>query len=100
MAFSEPILDEIKQIESELFEMEAKTVLLTISHETVEKRIKSRNPEEWIGKSAEEIKLACDLLLKQRELRRQARESIIPTIGVNTDNKDWDTYAKQIYFFN
>ncbi|MCE4051397.1 MULTISPECIES: hypothetical protein [Bacillaceae] len=101
VAFSDSELYEVKQIELDLFEMGARCALLTISPETVEKRIKSRNPEEWAEKSAEEIKTACDLLIKQQhKLRRQARQSIIPTIEVNTDNKDWDAYAKKIYFFN
>lgn len=61
----------------------------------------SRNPDEWEGKTVEEMELACELLLeKQQEYRGQAEHSIIPTIEINTDNKDWDSYAKQIYLFS
>jgi hypothetical protein len=45
--------------------------------------------------------MAGDLLLEQQqEYRSQAENSIIPTIEINTDNKDWKSYAKQIYFFS
>jgi thymidylate kinase len=101
VAFSDSLMDEIKQIEAELFGMGARCALLTISPENAEKRLKSRNPEEWAELKEEEVKMACDLLIKQQqEFRRQAKDSIIPTIVINTDNKDWETYAKQIYFFN
>jgi len=101
VAFSQTILDEIKQLEVELFEMGARCALLTVSPENIEQRISSRNPNEWIGKTEEEMKMACDLLVEQQqEYRRQAENSIIPTIEINTDNKDWESYAKQIYFVN
>lgn len=100
VAFSHSISDEIKQLEAELFEMGARCTLLTVSSKNIEQRISSRNPNEWVGKTEEEMKMACDLLLEQQlEYRSQAENSIIPTIEINTDNKDWETYAKQIYLF-
>ncbi|WP_413376113.1 hypothetical protein [Alkalihalobacillus sp. 1P02AB] len=98
VAFSHSISDEIKQLEAELFEMGARCTLLTISPNNLEQRISSRNPNEWIGKTEKEMKKACDLLLsQQQEYRNQAENSIIPTIEINTDHKDWESYAKQIY---
>ncbi|MEK5038466.1 hypothetical protein [Sporosarcina sp. FSL K6-3457] len=101
VAFPHYISDEIKQLEEELFEMGARCILLTVSPENIEQRICSRNPNEWVGKTEEDIKMACDLLLEQQqEYRSQAENSIIPTIEINTDNKDWKSYAKQIYYLN
>jgi thymidylate kinase len=101
VAFSHSISDEIKELEAQLFEMGARCTLLTVSPENLEQRISSRNPNEWEGKTMKEMKLACELLLEQQqEYRSQAENSIIPTIEINTDNKDWDSYAKQIYLFN
>lgn len=101
VAFADNISDEIKQLEAELFEMGARCTLLTVTSKNLEQRISSRNPNEWVGKTEEEMKKACDLLLeKQQEYRRQAENSIIPTIEINTDNKDWESYAKQIYLLD
>ena len=101
VAFSHSISHEIKQLEAELFGMGARCTLLTISPNNIEQRISSRNPNEWVGKTEKEMKMACDLLLEQQqEYRSQAENSIIPTIEINTDNKDWESYAKQIYFLN
>jgi thymidylate kinase len=101
VAFSHYISDEIMQLEVELFELGARCTLLTVSPENIKQRISSRNPNEWVGKTEEEMKMAGDLLLEQQqEYRSQAENSIIPTIEINTDNKDWKSYAKQIYFFS
>ena len=101
VAFSDNISDEIKQLEDELFEMGARCTLLTVSPKNIEQRISSRNPDEWVGKTDEEMKNACNLLLEQQlEYRKQAKNSLIPTIEINTDNKDWESYAKQIYFLD
>jgi thymidylate kinase len=99
VAFSDYLMREIEQLEAELLGLGARCALLTISPENAENRLKSRNPEEWTGKTDKEIKEACEQLINtQKELRQQANDSIIPTIEINTDNKDWNTYAKQIYF--
>jgi len=101
VAFSQSISDEIKQLESELFEMGARCTLLTVSPNNIAQRISSRNPYEWVGKTEKEVKMACDHLLEQQQLyRSQAENSIIPTIEINTDNKDWELYGQQIYFSN
>lgn len=101
VAFSHHISDEIKQLEAELFAMGARCTLLTVSSNNIERRISSRNPDGWVGKTTKEMKVACDLLLEQQqEYRNQAENSIIPTIEINTDDKDWESYAKQIYFLN
>ncbi|THE13012.1 hypothetical protein E1I69_09060 [Bacillus timonensis] len=101
VAYPNCLMDEIEEIEDELYRMGAKCALLTISPENAVKRIISRNPEVWNKKSEEDIRLAYELLLKQQqEYRVQADHSIIPTIEINTDRKEWELYAKQIYSIN
>jgi len=88
---------EITRIENLLLELGAECILLTISDNLIEERIKSRNPNEWINKSKEDIELACkDLSRTQNELRIHAAKSFIPTTEINTDNKDWKEYARLI----
>lgn len=97
VAFSDSDDTAITNIEHDLNELGAKCILLTISNEIVEERIKSRNPEEWLNKTREDIDLACNELIEtQNKLRIQSSKSLLPTIEVNTDNKEWDKYAKLI----
>ncbi|MGP4041197.1 hypothetical protein ACTWP4_15055 [Gracilibacillus sp. D59] len=43
--------------------------------------------------------MACGLFIKrQQEYKRQAAESVIPTLEINTDNKEWDSYASDLIF--
>jgi thymidylate kinase len=88
---------DIANIEQRLFELGARCVLLTISPEIVEERIKSRNPAEWEGKSDREVEKACNELLEAQDaLRAQAGKSLIPTLEINTDDKNWDGFASMI----
>ncbi|WP_253300373.1 hypothetical protein [Paenibacillus lautus] len=65
--------------------------MLTISNDIVEERIMSRNPNNWINKSREDIDVACkELIETQNRLRIQSSKSMVPTIEINTDNKEWD----------
>ncbi|WP_231710697.1 hypothetical protein [Gracilibacillus suaedae] len=50
VAFSDSLMDEIEQIEADLFGMGARCALLTISPDITEERLKSRNPEGWVEK--------------------------------------------------
>ncbi|WKL01274.1 hypothetical protein Q0F98_32170 [Paenibacillus amylolyticus] len=71
--------------------------MLTISPEVVEERIKSRQPEEWIYKTEEEVRSSVSELLRiQNVLRHQAQISRVPTIEINTDDKNWDEYVRVI----
>lgn len=97
VAYSDKTTNEIEAIEKELLHFGAKCALLTISPEIAELRIQSRTPDEWSDKSNEEIKAAADELVAiQLKLRKAAANSVIPTLEINTDNKAWDTYAKEI----
>ncbi|MDQ6421762.1 hypothetical protein RB620_20250 [Paenibacillus sp. LHD-117] len=96
-AFPDEKSAEISLIEQDLLAMGARCVLLTISDEVVEERVKSRQPAEWACKSREEIERSCNQLIhSQLEYRFQAERSIIPTLEINTDAKDWDEYARLI----
>ena len=91
-----PDMDEqaIASLERELCDLGAKCVLLTISNERAEERIKHRNPAEWLDKSREEMDAACrELIETQEALRVQASKSLVPTIEINTDRQEWDKYA-------
>lgn len=96
-AFSNSDHKEILEIEEELVALGAKCILLTISPEIVEERIKSRRPDEWINKTEVEIKESSkELMNAQNEYRLQAEISKIPTIEINTDMKNWNEYARLI----
>lgn len=94
VAFSESNDIEITELEKQLYELVAKCMMLTISNDKVEERIKSRNPEDWINRSKEYIVQSCkELIETQNNLRIQAAKSVIPTHEINTDHKDWKEYA-------
>lgn len=96
-AFSDTNNNEIINLEKQLAALGAKCILLTISPEVAEERIKSREPEKWINKTDEEVKSSVQQLLEtQSILRQQAKLSEVPTIEINTDKKEWDNYAKLI----
>lgn len=97
VAFPSESTYEIQKIENELLELGAKCVLLTVSAESIEQRMQSRTPDEWTGKTKEEIKKSADDFSSiQSELQKQSSLSIIPTLEINTDNKDWNAYAIEL----
>ncbi|WP_145329949.1 hypothetical protein [Paenibacillus xylanexedens] len=97
VAFPEHDDTEIIDIEKQLIELGAKCILLTISDEVVEERIKSRDPDEWLNKSKSDIGRACNELIgTQNNLRYNVTRSIVPTLEINTDNKEWNEYARLI----
>lgn len=88
---------EIEKIESELLLLGAKCALLTVSPEIIEQRMQSRTPHEWKNKTKEEIRKSADeFMLTQTELRKQSSLSLVPTLEINTDNKDWIAYASEL----
>ncbi|MFC6331956.1 hypothetical protein ACFP56_04915 [Paenibacillus septentrionalis] len=96
-AFPNTNNNEIIKIEKQLVSLGAKCILLTISPEVVEERIKSRQPDEWTNKTNEEVKSSIkELLHVQNVLRQQSKLSEVPTIEINTDEKEWNKYARLI----
>ncbi|WP_440118953.1 hypothetical protein [Paenibacillus sp. QZ-Y1] len=59
---------EIKAVENQLLKLGATCILLAISNDKVEERIKSRNPNEWINKSKEYVEQSCIELIKTQEI--------------------------------
>lgn len=97
VAFPTDFPHEIESLENELFNLGAKCVLLTVSSDNIEQRMQSRTPHEWKNKTLEEIRNSADLFIQtQTELRKQSSLSILPTIEINTDKKEWTTYANQV----
>ncbi|WP_419884579.1 DUF4515 domain-containing protein [Paenibacillus sp. B-A-8] len=97
VAFPTELSHEIESLENELFNLGAKCVLLTVSSGNVEQRIQSRTPHEWTNKTVEEIRNSADEFIQtQTELRKQSSLSILPTIEINTDKKEWITYANKV----
>ncbi|WP_342552325.1 DUF4515 domain-containing protein [Paenibacillus sp. FSL R7-0652] len=96
-AFSTDPVHEIENIENELLQLGAQCVLLTVSSENIEQRMQSRTPHEWKNKTQDEIRRSAkDFLHTQSELRKQSALSLLPTIEINTDHKDWTAYAKEV----
>lgn len=84
--------------------MNAYCVLLTISQNAVEPRfIESRN-EAWkayVMENHPTVTEACQKFLgDQEKLRLSAKQSLLPTLEINTDQADWDSYAKRILELN
>ncbi|OPA75327.1 hypothetical protein BVG16_22315 [Paenibacillus selenitireducens] len=88
---------EIESLENEMLNLGAKCVLLTVSSENVEQRMQSRTPHEWTNKTEEEIRKSADEFIHtQSELRKQSSFSVLPTIEISTDSKNWSAYANEI----
>ncbi|GLX71138.1 DUF4515 domain-containing protein [Paenibacillus glycanilyticus] len=97
VAFPNGLLHEIESLENDLLSLGATCVLLTVSSDIVEQRMQSRTPHEWTNKTEEEIRnSANEFIQTQAELRKHASLSILPTIEINTDKKEWFTYANKV----
>jgi hypothetical protein len=91
---------EIEMLEKRLSRLNAHCVLLTLSQKAVEPRFIESRSEAWksyVMKSHSTVTEACQKFLEDQEnLRICAKQSQIPTLEINTDEADWDSYAKQI----
>lgn len=90
---------EIELLEKRLSKMNAHCVLLTLSKGAVEPRFIESRGEAWksyvMGKSSNTR--VCETFLdNQEKLRMAAKQSLIPTLEINTDGADWEVYAKQV----
>jgi thymidylate kinase len=96
-AFLGENISELLEIENRLSSLGAKTVLLTISDNAVEERLRYREVAEWNRYSSVEIEEKCrEFIDMQSLLREQSTLSPVKTIEINTDNMLWDEYAKYI----
>ncbi|MBU5350121.1 hypothetical protein [Paenibacillus lautus] len=91
---------EIESMEERLSKLNAHCVLLTLSKDTVESRFIESRSEAWksyVMKNHSTVTEACEKYLEDQEkLRKCAKQSLIPTVEINTDKEDWDSYAKKI----
>ncbi|UKS29986.1 hypothetical protein LOZ80_14030 [Paenibacillus sp. HWE-109] len=91
---------EISQLENQLLKLNARCLLLTLSKEAVGPRfIKSRGVawESYVLENHASESEACQKFLEEQEkLRMVAKQSLIPTLEINTDAADWESYARQI----
>ncbi|PIH58599.1 hypothetical protein [Paenibacillus sp. LK1] len=90
---------EIELLEKRLSIMNAHCVLLTLTPDAVESRYIDSRGEAWksyvMGDSS--TPQVCETFLDNQEnLRMATKQSLIPTIEINTDKADWDAYAKQV----
>jgi len=91
---------DIEMLERRLVSLNARCVLLTLSPAVAASRFVESRGEDWkayvLGThaTAEEARLA--FLEQQEQLRLCAQQSRIPTLEINTDDADWDAYARRI----
>jgi len=90
----------IEMLEKRLSRLNAPCVLLTLSQEAVEPRFIESRGEAWksyVMENHPTVTEACQKFLDDQEkLRMCAKQSLIPTLEINTDEADWDSYAKHI----
>ncbi|WP_199616420.1 hypothetical protein [Paenibacillus alkalitolerans] len=91
---------EIEMLEKRLSKLNAHCVLLTLSQDAVEPRFIESRSEAWksyVMENHSTVTEACQKFLDDQEkLRMCAKQSLIPTLEINTDEADWDSYAKRI----
>ncbi|MDQ0874360.1 hypothetical protein QFZ77_003019 [Paenibacillus sp. V4I3] len=91
---------EIEMLENRLLRLNSHCVLLTLSEDAVKPRYIESRGDAWksyVMKNHSSETEACQKFLEDQEkLRMHAKQSQIPTLEINTDEADWDCYAKQI----
>ncbi|PJN55376.1 hypothetical protein PAEVO_20970 [Paenibacillus sp. GM2FR] len=90
----------IEVLEKRLFRLNAQCVLLTLSEDAVEPRFIESRSNAWksyVMENHSTVTEACHKFLEdQDQLRMCAKQSLIPTLEINTDEADWNSYARQI----
>lgn len=91
---------EIEVLEKRLFGLNALCILLTLSQDAVEPRYIESRGEAWksyvVGNYSTLTEACRKFSEDQENLRMYAKQSLIPTLEINTDEADWVSYAKQI----
>ncbi len=91
---------EIEMLEKRLSRLNAHCVLITLSQDAVESRFIESRSEAWksfVIENHSTVTEACQKFLEDQEkLRMCAKQSLITTLEINTDEADWDSYAIQI----
>jgi hypothetical protein len=91
---------DIAMLEKRLSKLNALCVLLTISPDFVESRFVESRGMDWksfvMQNSSSTDEVCLRFLQDQEKLRKCAKQSFLPMLEINTDDADWDSYAKQI----
>jgi hypothetical protein len=91
---------EIESLEERLLRLNPRCVLLTLSPHAVESRYIESRGDAWksyVMNGYSSTSEACeDFMAKQEKMRACARQSRIPTLEINTDDADWEAYARAI----
>lgn len=91
---------EIATLEKRLSKLNAHCVLLTLSPDVVESRFVESRGKGWksyILKDHSSVSEACQkFIVDQERLRKCAKQSLVPTVEINTDGAEWDNYAQQL----
>lgn len=91
---------DIEVLEKRLLRLNAHCVFLTLSQDAVESRYIESRGDAWksyVMNNHATVTEACQKFLEdQDQLRMCAKQSLIPTLEINTDEADWNSYAKQI----
>lgn len=90
----------IRNLEQRLTELNAHCVLLTLSPEVIESRYIESRGQDWksyVMRDGLSVTETCErFLIDQDKLRQCAKQSLIPTMEITTDDANWDSYAQQI----
>ena len=87
----------IKALEERLSDLGAICFLLTVSPNIIGERIAYREKKNGKHTDSDTLKERCDeWLSKQEQYIQESRKSIVPTIVMNTDARNWSAYAAQI----
>ncbi|NOU91958.1 hypothetical protein GC093_01730 [Paenibacillus sp. LMG 31456] len=90
----------IEILEKRLSRLNAHCILLTLTEDVVKPRFIESRSETWksyVMESHSTVSEACQKFLEDQEkLRMCAKQSLVPTLEINTDEADWDSYAEQI----
>ena len=63
----------------------------------VEQRIQLRTPADWTYRTSEEITAEAERYIAMQErLVAVSEQSLVPTLRINTDELDWNSYARAI----
>jgi len=96
-AFPDAPDDEITAIEQRLCNLGATTVLLTISPDIVEERMQRRSPHRWQNHTKNTLAKEAETYIHgQARMIASAQQSHVPTTEVNTDDRNWEEYARTI----
>lgn len=89
LCFQNSLDKEYRDIEQRLYNLNAHTILCTVSNDKIFERINHRDSTVQFSE-----KVINDYIANQNFLINTANSSLLATSVINTDSLDWDAYAK------